>query len=99
MPDHFYVYPAYLDRAGSRGAGRRVPANQGADEVTTEQVLAAARSLGFTAEAEPDKQYPRQAHAYRGRVKVGKKPGVSKARALREIAAALRATAGAPRGG
>ena len=89
MPDHFYVYPAYLDRQFSRRAGRRVPGPTASEEVTVERIVAAARTLGFTAEAEPAKQYPRQSHAYAGRVKVAKKNGVSKARALREIAHAL----------
>ncbi|HZY91362.1 MAG TPA: signal recognition particle subunit SRP19/SEC65 family protein [Thermoplasmata archaeon] len=98
MPDHFYVYPAYLDRQSSRGLGRRVSASAAVDEVTAEQILAAARSLGFTAEIEPAKQYPRQYHTYAGRVKIAKKSGLTKTRALRELAAALRAKPSDPAG-
>ena len=89
MPDHFYIYPAYLDRAGSRRAGRRVPAGTAPAEVSIEAIVTAARALGYRADAEPEKQYPAQFFQYAGRVKVTKKAGVSKARALREIAAAL----------
>lgn len=98
MPDFFYIYPAYLERATSRGLGRRIPAAAATDEVTAEKILAAARALGYRAEAEADKQYPRQFHTYAGRVKVAKKPGVSKTRALREIAAAVRSGAGEAEG-
>lgn len=97
MPDFFYVYPAYLDRQGSRAQGRRVGAAEAADEVTAEQVLAAATSLGFTAEIESGKQYPRQFYKFAGRVKIAKKAGMTKARALRAIATALRSTSTAPK--
>jgi len=86
MPDHFYVYPAYLDVAGSRAVGRRVPASGAPTEVTVEEIVNAARSLGATATAEPERHYPRQFFAYAGRVKVAKKPGLTKSRFLRDLA-------------
>jgi signal recognition particle subunit SEC65 len=98
MPDHFYVYPAYLDKAGSRAEGRRVPAASAAAEVTTEMILAAAHRLGFKAETESDKQYSRQAHAFTGRVKIVKKAGITKTEALRRIAQAVHEAAPPSRG-
>lgn len=90
MPEHFYVYPAYLDRETPRSLGRRVGENAAVADVTVEMIVAAAKSLGLRAEAEPGKQYPRDVPRYGGRVKVTKKSGMSKARALHAIAAAIR---------
>ncbi len=96
MPDHFYIYPAYLERGTSRASGRRVGAAEAVEEVTTERIVLAARALGYRVEAESGKQYPRQVDRYAGRVKVVKKPGISKAKALREIAAAIKDAGPAP---
>jgi len=90
MPDFFYVYPSYLDRAVSRRLGRRVPASEASADVTVEAITAAARALGYTADAEANKQYPRQAHQFGGRVKIAKPSGVAKSRALHLLAARLR---------
>jgi signal recognition particle subunit SEC65 len=91
MPDHFYVYPAYLGRGHSRAGGRRVGANEALTDLTTEEIVQAARHLGFKAEVEAEKQYPRDAAVYAGRVKVTKRAGVTKAKFLHLIAAELRA--------
>ncbi len=90
MPDHFYVYPAYLGKGLSRRGGRRLPETEAVADVTTEEILAAAKRLGLTAEVESSKQYPRRFFAYEGRVKVGKRPGASKTKLLRAIAADVR---------
>jgi signal recognition particle subunit SEC65 len=90
MPDHFYVYPAYLSKTGSRALGRRVPLPDAVPEATLEQITKAASSLGYKAEAEPGKQYPRQFYRYAGRVKVSKKPGVAKTQFLKELVRELR---------
>lgn len=95
MPEHFYVYPSYLRRKGSRSVGRRVPLTLAAPDVTVEEIAEAARRLGFTAEEEPAKLYPREAHLFEGRVKIMKRPGASKTRAIHEIAAALKASTAA----
>ncbi len=86
MPDHFFVYPAYLDRSVSRSLGRRVPAGAALSEVTADEIVQAARGIGFTAEPEPDRQFPPVFHTYAGRVRLVKRAGTSKTRALREIA-------------
>jgi len=97
MPDHFYVYPAYLGHGVSRKGGRRVPVAAGLPDLTAEEIVAAAKRLGFRAEAETEKQYPRRFYDYTGRVKVTKKGGTTKARflhALAEEIAKQRAAAG-----
>ncbi len=86
MPDHFYVYPEYVDRSIPRAGGRRVPAAVASSSVTLEEILAAATALGFKATAEAEKHYPPRAHAYAGRVKVAKKAGATKARFLVDLA-------------
>jgi signal recognition particle subunit SEC65 len=89
MPDHFYVYPAYLGRGLSRTGGRRVPEASSLPDLTAEEIVAAAKRLGFKAELESDKQYPRRFFEYSGRVKVTKKGSTSKAHFLKELAAEL----------
>ncbi len=91
MPEHFYVYPAYLLRGRSRAAGRRLKAEEALNELTADEIVQAARRLGYTAVAEADKDYPRDAGAYAGRVKVTKRSGTTKARFLKLLSADLRA--------
>lgn len=86
MPDHFYVYPAYLDSSRPRSLGRRVPTPEGTAEVTAEEIVAAAKALGASATAEPEKQYPRTFFTYSGRVRVAKKGGLSKGPFLKQLA-------------
>ncbi len=90
MPDHFYVYPAYLGRGLSRADGRRVPEAETLIEITSEEIVEAAKRLGFKAEVEAEKQYPRRAFDFAGRVKVSKKGGTTKARFLRQLSVELR---------
>jgi signal recognition particle subunit SRP19 len=91
MPDHIYVYPGYLAKGGSRSDGRRVPAEMAVPDVTVAAIVASARGLGYQAEAEPEKNYPRLFYQYSGRVKIIKRPGVSKTKLLRLLAEDLRA--------
>jgi signal recognition particle subunit SRP19 len=99
MADHFYVYPSYLSSDTSRSEGRRVPQRAAIGAVTLEEIVATARILGFTAEAEPQKHYPRQAFRYEGRVKVAKQAGTTKARFLERLAEELGKTHPAHRKG
>jgi signal recognition particle subunit SEC65 len=94
MPDHFYVYPAYLGRGLSRAEGRRVPEPETLAEVTAEEIAQAAKRLGYRAEVEAGKQYPRDVLTAAGRVKVTKRGGVTKARFLRLVTGELRKTRG-----
>ncbi|MFY9717570.1 MAG: signal recognition particle subunit SRP19/SEC65 family protein [Thermoplasmata archaeon] len=94
MPEHFYVYPAYLDRKLTRADGRRVPEPDGTPDVTTEEIAQAAKRLGWKAETEAAKHYPRRFFAYGGRVKVVKRAGAPKAKALRILAEEVRKVRG-----
>jgi signal recognition particle subunit SEC65 len=90
MPDHFFVYPSYLLRRTSRRLGRRLPQASAVPDATVEDLLQAAKALGFEATAEADKQYPREPFHDVGRVKVTKKKGVTKTIFLRRLADELR---------
>jgi signal recognition particle subunit SEC65 len=90
MPDHFYVYAAYLGRQLSRRAGRRLPESEAVPDVTTEEIVQAAKRLGFKVELEAEKHYPRRYFVYEGRVKVTKKAGTSKVTFLKAVAADVR---------
>lgn len=95
MPDHFYVYPAYLLKSGSRALGRRIPAELALPEASLEQIAAAASAMGYNVHVEADKQYPRQFFRYAGRLKVVKKPGMTKGQFLRVLAETVRKQTGA----
>ncbi|HUI38019.1 MAG TPA: signal recognition particle subunit SRP19/SEC65 family protein [Thermoplasmata archaeon] len=95
MPDHFYVYPEYLESA-SRSLGRRIR-RASLGEVSVSDIVAAAQSLGFEAAPEPEKQYPRTFYRYAGRVKVSKKAGTTKGSFLKALAAELERTHPGPR--
>lgn len=95
MPDHFFVYPAYLQRGLSRAAGRRVPSEEALSDLTAEEIVEAARHLGAKATAEPGKHYPRRFFDYGGRVRVTKTSGRSKAEFLRALAGEVRRRRGA----
>jgi len=90
MPDHFYVYPAYLGRGHSRSDGRRVPEPETLAEVTAEEIAQAAKRLGYKAEVEAEKHYPRDVPTYAGRVKVAKREGLTKAKFLRLVTGEMR---------
>jgi signal recognition particle subunit SRP19 len=90
MPDYFYVYPAYLGRGHSRSEGRRVPEPETLVEVTAEEIAQAAKRLGYQVEVEAEKHYPRDVATYAGRVKVSKRPGLTKAKFLRLVTGEMR---------
>jgi signal recognition particle subunit SEC65 len=96
MPDHFFVYPAYLAKGLSRQEGRRLEADRALADVTLEEIAAAAKRLGMKVEIEADKHYPRQSHLYAGRVRVTKKAGTSKGGFLRALAGELARQRAAP---
>jgi signal recognition particle subunit SEC65 len=90
MPEYFYVYPAYLSRGRSRSEGRRVPEPETLAEVTAEEIAQAAKRLGYRADVEAGKNYPRDVATSAGRVKVTKRSGVTKAKFLRLVTGELR---------
>ncbi|MCI4347582.1 MAG: signal recognition particle subunit SRP19/SEC65 family protein, partial [Thermoplasmata archaeon] len=83
-------------KTGSRADGRRVPSAHAPSSASVEQILAAAKSLGFQAVAEPERGYPRQGSADVGRVKVTKRSGVTKTKLLRLLADEVRKSGGPP---
>ena len=96
MPDHFYVYPAYLDRSITRALGRRIPQSSAPAGATLEAMAEAAKRLGFSAEIEAGKAYTRDPLSP-GRLKVKKQKGTSKTAFLRRMADDLRVHA-SPKG-
>jgi len=88
MPEHFYVYPAYVEKV-PRAAGRRVASADSLVDVSAEEIVEAAQRLGRKAEVEASKQYPRRFFTYAGRVKVAKKAGTTKTEFLRALAREL----------
>jgi signal recognition particle subunit SRP19 len=90
MPDYFYVYPGYLTEGSTRREGRRVPAPLAVRDVTSEEIAEAARKLGYHAEVQSDKHYPRQFFTYSGRVKLTKKSGATKTAVLRALVSEIR---------
>ncbi len=96
MPDHFFVYPAYLAKGLSRQDGRRIGADRALADVTLEEIASAAKRLGLKAEIEADKHYPRQSYLYGGRVKVTKKAGTTKGGFLRALGNELARQRAAP---
>jgi len=91
MPEFFYVYPAYLGQGLSRADGRRVVAGDALAELTVDEIAQAAKRLGYKAEVQTDKQYPRDTSSLVGRVKVAKHAGVTKTQFLHLLTAELRA--------
>jgi signal recognition particle subunit SEC65 len=98
MPDHFYVYPAYVDGSTPRSLGRRVRAGAPSN-VTLDEIVEAAKALGVKATSEPDKQHPPTFHRYAGRLKVTKKVGLTKTKFLSDLAAELTRRRGNPKKG
>ena len=90
MPEHFYVYPAYLAQGRSRAEGRRRPSGEGIPDVTVAEIAEAARRLGYRVEVEAEKSYPRDPTTLLGRVKVTKRAGSSKTGFLKLVAAEVR---------
>jgi signal recognition particle subunit SRP19 len=87
MPDHFYVYPQYLEKGLSRAEGRRIPAAEGLTDPNAAEIALAAKKLGTKAEVEEGKHYPRRFFQYSGRVKVAKRERMKKTQFLRALAA------------
>jgi signal recognition particle subunit SEC65 len=62
--------------------------------VTAEEIAQAAKHLGYRADLESDKQYPRREFTFAGRVKVQKRAGTTKERFLRQLAEEVRRARG-----
>ncbi len=80
------IWPAYLDAAESRAAGRRVPLDLAVSEPTVEEIAAAAQQVGYDAVIERYRTYPRE-YEPRGRVLVKDADDASKNDLVQAIAA------------
>jgi signal recognition particle subunit SRP19 len=63
------IWPAYLDAALSRSAGRRVPLDDAVEEPSVDEIASAVQQVGYDAVVERDVTYPRE-YEPRGRVLV-----------------------------
>lgn len=82
------IWPAYIDAERSRGQGRAVSRRDAVEKPTVDEILVAALEMGFQAEAERDKHYPKEWWEKPGRVRIQKKG--PKAALVREIAIRVR---------
>jgi len=80
------VYPAYLDAAYSRSAGRRVPESAAVEDPTVDEIAQAVQQVGYDAVVERDKTYSRE-YEPRGRVLVQGADDASKNDLVQAIAA------------
>lgn len=64
------IWPAYLDAAKTRQAGRRVPRDLAVADPTVDEIAEAVGQVGYEAVIERDVAYPRQHWERTGRVRV-----------------------------
>ena len=82
-------WPQYFDAKRTRGNGRRVQKNLAIEKVTTNEILKAARRLGYKAEKETSYKYPRTWWDEPGRVLINTK-GKQKSKVILEVAREIR---------
>ena len=82
-------WPQYFDAKRSRGNGRRLPKKFAAEKVTTKEISAAAKRLGYQVELEGNYRYPRTWWENPGRVLINTK-GKKKSKVLLEVAREIR---------
>ncbi|MFX1418000.1 MAG: signal recognition particle subunit SRP19/SEC65 family protein [Promethearchaeota archaeon] len=78
-------WPQYFDAKRSRNKGRRLPRKFAIDKVNLEEILKAARNLGYNAEIERGYKYPKTWWEEPGRVLIDIK-GKKKSKVLLEVA-------------
>jgi signal recognition particle subunit SRP19 len=62
------LYPTYFDSSRSREEGRRVPRNLAVDSPTVEEIVDAAKRLGYRVEVERGVAHPSRPWRREGRV-------------------------------
>ena len=82
---YLIFWPQYFDGKRSRSKGRRLPRKFAEDKVNLEEILKAARNLGYNAEIERSYKYPRTWWEEAGRVLIDTK-GKKKTKVLLELA-------------
>ncbi|MFX1399604.1 MAG: signal recognition particle subunit SRP19/SEC65 family protein [Promethearchaeota archaeon] len=86
-------WPQYFDAKRSRSNGRRLPKKFAVEKVTTKEISAAAKQLGYQVEIEGNYRYPRTWWENPGRVLIDTK-GKKKSKVLLEIAREIRKVRG-----
>ena len=78
-------WPQYFDAKRSRSKGRRIPKKFAVEKITTNDILKAAKRLGYEAHFEKGYQYPRTWWDDPGRVSIDMK-GKKKSKVLLDLA-------------
>jgi signal recognition particle subunit SRP19 len=78
-------WPQYFEAKRSRSEGRRVPKKLAIDRITSEDILKAAKRLGYVTQYEKNYKYPRTWWDNPGRVLIDTK-GKKKLKVLFEVA-------------
>ncbi|MFX0038669.1 MAG: signal recognition particle subunit SRP19/SEC65 family protein [Promethearchaeota archaeon] len=82
-------WPQYFDAKRSRSNGRRIPKKFALDKVNLEEIVKAAKNLGYQAEIERGYKYPRSWWEDPGRVIIDTK-GKKKSKVNLELAKEIR---------
>lgn len=86
--DKYVIWPAYIDKANSRSAGRIISKKLSVTSPELKEIEQAAEALGIHPVVEPDKAYPKSWWGVSGRVLVDKKG--AKSEIARQIAKKIR---------
>ena len=86
---YLIFWPQYFDAKRSRSNGRRLPRKFAIDKVNLEEIVKAAKNLGYNAEIERSYKYPRTWWEDPGRVILDAK-GKKKNKILLEVAKEIR---------
>ncbi len=86
---YLIFWPQYFDAKRSRSNGRRLPRKFAIDKVNLEEMVKAARNLGYHAETESSYKYPRSWWEDPGRVIIDAK-GKKKSKVMLEVAKEIR---------
>ncbi len=78
-------WPQYFDAKRSRAEGRRIPKKFAIDKINTNDIVKAAKHLGYDAHSEKGYKYPRTWWDDPGRVSIDTK-GKNKSKVLIEVA-------------
>jgi len=80
---------AYFDKRLTRKQGRRLSKSEAIDKITLEQLVEAARMLGFEVDVDPEARFPASWYEHPGRILVNTE-GQSKSKVLQKIGKQLR---------
>jgi len=86
---YLIFWPQYFDSKRSRTNGRRLPRKFAVEKVNLEEIVKAARKLGYNAEIERGYKYPKSWWEEPGRVLIDTK-GKKKAKVMLEVAKEIR---------